>query len=104
MTKPELNQFLDENRHIEWAEDEGALLFRNANLPWYQEDPKHATRITAAAMQGLDEMGLLKEINRGVDVTGIARITGYFSKISSWNGGKLAELRDRNQTGFTKNV
>jgi ribonucleoside-triphosphate reductase len=26
---------------------------------------------------------------------GIARITQYFSRISGWNKGKLAELRDR---------
>ena len=31
------------------------------------------------------------------DVEGIARITQYFSRISGWNKGKLAELRDRNQ-------
>ncbi|MBU1741582.1 MAG: anaerobic ribonucleoside-triphosphate reductase [Proteobacteria bacterium] len=29
------------------------------------------------------------------DVEGITRITGYFTKISSWNKGKLGELRDR---------
>ncbi|OGQ97634.1 MAG: anaerobic ribonucleoside-triphosphate reductase [Deltaproteobacteria bacterium RIFOXYD12_FULL_57_12] len=28
-------------------------------------------------------------------VDGITRITGYFTKVSSWNKGKLAELRDR---------
>lgn len=31
------------------------------------------------------------------DIDGITRITGYFSKISSWNKGKLGELRDRNR-------
>lgn len=31
------------------------------------------------------------------DVDGIARITQYFSRISDWNKGKLAELRDRNR-------
>ncbi len=30
-----------------------------------------------------------------IDVDGITRITGYFSKISSWNKGKLGELHDR---------
>jgi anaerobic ribonucleoside-triphosphate reductase len=36
---------------------------------------------------------------------GITRITGYFTKISSWNKGKLGELRDRyrNQGSFSKN-
>lgn len=29
------------------------------------------------------------------NVEGITRITGYFTKISSWNKGKLGELRDR---------
>jgi len=29
------------------------------------------------------------------DVDGITRITGYFTKVSSWNKGKIGELRDR---------
>ena len=29
------------------------------------------------------------------EVDGITRITGYFTKISSWNKGKIGELRDR---------
>jgi len=29
------------------------------------------------------------------DVDGITRITGYFTKVSSWNKGKLGELKDR---------
>ena len=39
------------------------------------------------------------------DVDGITRITGYFTKISSWNKGKLGELRDRyrNQTFLKEN-
>ena len=31
------------------------------------------------------------------EVEGIARITQYFSRITGWNKGKLAELRDRNR-------
>jgi anaerobic ribonucleoside-triphosphate reductase len=33
------------------------------------------------------------------EVEGITRITGYFTKISSWNKGKLGELRDRHRGG-----
>ena len=33
------------------------------------------------------------------EVEGITRITGYFTKISSWNKGKLGELRDRHRSG-----
>ncbi len=38
------------------------------------------------------------------DVDGITRITGYFTKISSWNKGKLGELKNRyrNQAFFGK--
>ena len=37
------------------------------------------------------------------EVDGITRITGYFTKISSWNKGKLGELKDRYRNpGFTK--
>jgi len=36
------------------------------------------------------------------EVEGIARITQYFSRITGWNKGKLAELRDRNRrTSFS---
>jgi len=31
------------------------------------------------------------------NVEGITRITGYFSKVSGWNKGKLAELKDRHR-------
>ena len=39
------------------------------------------------------------------EVEGITRITGYFTKISSWNKGKLGELRDRfhNSPFFAQN-
>ena len=32
------------------------------------------------------------------DVEGITRVTGFFSKISSWNKGKLGELKERNRS------
>ena len=34
------------------------------------------------------------------DVDGITRITGYFTKVSSWNKGKLGELKDRHKNQF----
>lgn len=33
------------------------------------------------------------------DVEGIARLTKYYSKISGWNKGKMAELRSRKISG-----
>ena len=35
------------------------------------------------------------------DVDGITRITGYFTKTSSWNKGKRGELADRYRSGLT---
>jgi len=32
------------------------------------------------------------------NVYAITRVTGYFSKTSMWNKGKLAELNDRHRT------
>jgi ribonucleoside-triphosphate reductase (formate) len=33
-----------------------------------------------------------------VNIEGITRITGYFSRIPGWNKGKIAELKDRQRT------
>lgn len=53
---------------------------------------------------GKTTRGLLEECSYcgSEHVDGITRITGYFTKVSSWNKGKLAELRDRyrNTNGF----
>jgi ribonucleoside-triphosphate reductase len=32
------------------------------------------------------------------EVDGITRVTGYFSKVSGWNDGKVAELADRHRS------
>lgn len=34
------------------------------------------------------------------DVYGITRIVGYFSKVSTWNKGKIAEIKDRTRTNL----
>lgn len=31
------------------------------------------------------------------NVEHITRVTGFFSKVASWNKGKVAELKDRNR-------
>ncbi len=36
------------------------------------------------------------------DVDFITRVTGYFSRVSGWNAGKRAELRDRYKKAFTE--
>ena len=95
MNKTELDDFLEANKNIEWQKEEGAMLFRNTNLPWYMEEQHRATRITDKKLEELDAQGLMHNINKGVDVDCITRITGYFSKTKNWNPGKTEELKDR---------
>lgn len=41
---------------------------------------------------------LLAATNQGRNIEHITRVTGYFSKVRSWNQGKVAELIDRRRT------
>jgi anaerobic ribonucleoside-triphosphate reductase len=109
MELQDLNNFLEENKNYEWqieTEEETdnkkpgkaiAILLRNVRLPWYEENTNHCTRITMEKLKELDIEGLKTAINKGVDIIGISRITGYFSKISNWNEGKKGELKDRHR-------
>jgi len=87
--------------NISWQFDdpktspEAAILFRNENLPWYKEDKGNVTRVTLETLKNLPIEKLDSAINKGLDVEQITRVTGYFSKISGWNPGKRAELKDR---------
>lgn len=95
MTPAELTAFLDSNTHVQCIDDEAneRLLFNNMRLQWYKNGG--ATAISYAVLDTLDADGLMKAINRGLEVEQITRITGYMTKVSSWNPGKRAELKDR---------
>ena len=95
VTKDRLAEFLKDNPHITCKTDENYAYFRNEKLPWYIKNEGNSTRITWDVMGWLTEDGLMYEINRGLRVVGITRITGYFTRVSGWNAGKRAELKDR---------
>jgi len=97
MTRTDLDNFLDQNPHIEWKIGEDHVLFRNTQLAWYKNDESRATKVTFKKLDEEDftPKDLRREINRGLEVDGITRITGYMTKVSSWNPGKLGELTDR---------
>jgi len=99
MTILELENYLEANHHISHlVETENErILFRNEKLAWYQNHPDSATAVTYAKLDEMTPEELEREINRGLLVEGMTRITGYFTKISSWNKGKLGELKDRNR-------
>lgn len=105
MTVGELTDFLKKNTHIEWADDwdNQRLHFRNTRLPWYQKDKTRSTAIEYHLIDGMNDDDLLRAINRGLEVEGITRITGYFSMVSHFNKGKIGELRDRRKTDLYGN-
>jgi hypothetical protein len=95
MTQAELSGFLDNNKSIECHTDDSFAYFRNKDLPWYVNNPAHRTRITKDMIATLSPNELMSQINRGLEVEHITRITGYFTKVSQWNKGKRGELKDR---------
>ncbi len=97
MTTQDLDSFLEDNQHIEYAvnEEESQLHFRNTQLDWYRNDECRSTAVKLWKLEQMSGEDLLREINRGLMVEGITRITGYFTKTASWNPGKRGELKDR---------
>ena len=95
MTHRELKSFLLTNENIEYHTDESFSYFRNRDLPWYANNPRHSTRITNDIVAKLSPKELMSQVNRGLEVEHITRITGYFTKVSQWNKGKRGELKDR---------
>jgi len=97
MNAQELEIFLEQNDHILCfdALEEELLCFRNEHLDWYLNNPERKTAITYNKVEELNADQLIMAINKGLEVENITRITGYFTKVSSWNPGKRAELKDR---------
>jgi hypothetical protein len=105
MTAQQVWDFCELNQHFECkdCEEEQVLAFRNNRLDYYKNDPERRTGITYADMDKVkDAEHLVKIINKGYEVDCITRITGYFSKKSQWNPGKLAELKDRRKHEVTE--
>ena len=95
MNQAELNEFLAKNKNIECHTDSSYSYFRNKDLPWYASNSGNTTRITKDILAQLSSEELISQINRGLEVEQITRITGYFTKVSQWNKGKRGELQDR---------
>jgi len=66
--------------------------------------PGQGVKITPGALAKLSPISLENVAFGGRNVDHITRVTGYFSKTSAWNPGKLAELRDRKRTPLEERV
>ena len=70
-----------------------AFCWPEAGLPYY--DQGGLVFVEAAKLSRMTSQELRAELTRGLRVEGITRITGYFTKLSSWNQGKRGELAER---------
>ena len=63
-------------------------------------DPDHhpITRISASAIAAQNWDTIRAACAQGLDVDHVTRVTGYFSRVASWNRGKTAELKDRHRS------
>ncbi len=53
------------------------------------------THFTNSAISAHDINALLVHSRQGKNIENITRVTGFFSKVGSWNKGKTGELADR---------
>lgn len=97
MNLEELNQMLEGNPQIEWTKDEDGFLYFRHNLLDKEEEK---IKIAPDVFFKITQDDLLKSIINGRDVDHITRVTGYFSRTSGWNKGKIAELADRTRVSI----
>ena len=90
----ELFNFLKKNSQIQWADAEC-----EGKPGLFLKSEKFETKVHIPwdALPKVSVEDLQLQLTGGKDVEQITRVTGFFSKVSSWNKGKLAELKDRNK-------
>jgi hypothetical protein len=104
MTEQALELFVDSHENILMDDniEESCLAFRDESLAFYQNNPRAVTKVPYDVIDKINEEQLMHAIRTGLMVDVITRITGYFSKKSQWNPGKLAELKDRRKFEVTE--
>lgn len=88
MMRCDFEQWLTERDEWDYSEDRDGLV-----VLW--ENGRAMSHVTWRAIADNDLAALLAACKQGRDVDHITRVTGYFSKVSAYNPGKVAELRDR---------
>lgn len=93
MEKEKFFEYLAERPNMfEWKE--GTL---DGNPGIFVNNKQYGTKthFTWEAIQKHDVQLLLIQTHQGKNIEQITRVTGFFSKVSSWNKGKRGELKDR---------
>lgn len=55
------------------------------------------THFTEKAIENNDLEFLILQTHHGKNIEQITRVTGFFSKVGSWNKGKIGELKERDR-------
>ena len=84
----DLVEFIRKNPNVEWRLKDEELFLRDTD---FNEEIK----VEPEAFKKLTPIQLRRILTNGKDVDHITRVTGYMSKVSGWNKGKLGELKDR---------
>ena len=91
MKLSQLNEYLEINP-VEWMkENEDTIIIRHKT----HDKENEGIRIDLRKLNNITEAQLEKAIVNGRNTESFTRITGYFSKTSNFNKGKLGELKDR---------
>lgn len=69
-------------------------------ITWRDGEPVSVPKILIE--EGITQKHLEKLCHNGRNLEQITRVTGYMSKVSGWNKGKIAELKDRHREGSGK--
>lgn len=91
MTLDELTTWLDGSEDWDYERTDDGVLVKSRVFDT-------VTHCTHEAIAGNPLETIKAACTQGRDVDHVTRVTGYFSKVSGWNKGKTAELRDRHRS------
>ena len=100
----ELDKYLNENQdEILWNYEE-----KNGRSFLYLHSKKweETIKVDLSRLNNFSENEISRVLSGGKNVEQITRVTGFFSKVSAWNKGKIGELKQRYRTkiGLEKRV
>lgn len=100
MEKDSFIEYLKENPGtFEWREGEhdgkNGIFVKNNQF-------ETVTHFTNKAISEHELQLLLDQTSHGKNVEQITRVTGFFSKVQSWNKGKRGELKERHRVDINK--
>ena len=95
MTELEFQDLFTNHPHLEMIADDKGAWFRWNGLPFYDNNPDVGFYMSGERIGELSPDELVAEVKKGFELDHITRITGYMTRVESWNKGKVGELRDR---------